>query len=109
MNENNLEVDDYAITASSVLSIYGLREGDDLDYLHHTDILIHDEENVIHSHNQYGLDLYSLGYDEIIYNPENHFYSQGLKFVSPKVIRELKVKRNETKDITDIALIDSIL
>lgn len=107
--DNNLDIDDYAITASSVLSIYGLREGDDLDYLHHTDVLIHDDENMIHSHNQYGLDLYALNYDEIIHNPENYFYSQGVKFVSPKIIKDLKVKRNEPKDVTDVALIDSIL
>ena len=32
--QNNLDLDDYCISASSILSAYGLREGNDLDYLH---------------------------------------------------------------------------
>jgi hypothetical protein len=107
--DNNLDVDDYAITASSVLSIYGLREGSDLDYIHYDSALIQDPENIIHSHNEYGLGLYPLSYEEIIFNPEFHFYSNGLKFVSPRIIRDIKTKRNEPKDILDINLIDSIL
>jgi hypothetical protein len=104
-----MDLDDYAVTASSVLSIYGLREGQDLDYLHHELKLVFDPYDLIHSHNQYGIGRYDLLYDEIIYNPEFHFYSQGVKFVSPRIVRALKSKRGEPKDITDVQLIDSIL
>jgi hypothetical protein len=107
--DNGLDLDDYAVTASSVLSIYGLREGQDLDYLHHELKLVSDPYNLIYSHNQYGIGIYDLPYDEIIYNPEFHFYSQGVKFVSPRIVRHLKSKRGEPKDIIDIELIDTIL
>jgi len=107
--DNGMDLDDYAVTASSVLSIYGLREGQDLDYLHHELKLVFDPYDLIHSHNQYGIGRYDLPYDEIIYNPEFHFYSQGVKFVSPRIVRALKSKRGEPKDITDVQLIDSIL
>ena len=108
IKENNLDIDDYAITASSVLSVYGLREGDDLDYIHRTNTLIKDSKNLIHSHNQYLQTLYGEEADELLLNPDNHFYSKGVKFISLEIIKKLKQKRNESKDVIDINLINSI-
>ena len=71
--------------------------------------VIQDEQNLIHSHNEYGKNLYVPSYDEIILNPKFHFYSMGVKFISLPVIRNMKSKRNEPKDVIDIQLIDSVL
>ena len=109
LEDNNLDIDEYAISGSSPLSIYGLREGEDLDYIHFNNQKIEDPENFIHSHNEYGKDLYQPNYDEIIFNPTNHFYSMGIKFVSLPVIRNMKLKRNEPKDLADIKLIDTLI
>jgi len=109
IENNNLDIDDYCIAGSSPLSSYGLREGDDLDYIHLNPITIQDEQDLIHSHNEYGKDLYEPSYDEIILNPDNHFYSRGVKFASLDVIKKMKQKRNEPKDINDIELINSVL
>lgn len=105
----NLDIDDYCITASSVLSAYGLREGDDLDYLHFDIQEIIDQSNLIHSHNQYGIGRYHLSRDDIIFNPENHFYHLGVKFASLDVIKRLKAKRGESKDLIDLELINMVL
>jgi hypothetical protein len=109
VEKNNLDLDDYCITASSVLSAYGLREGDDLDYIHLDNIILNDDENLIHSHNQYGINLYEPNYEEIILNPNYHFFYKGVKFVSPEIIKNIKIKRNEPKDIVDVGLIDMVL
>jgi hypothetical protein len=109
LEENNLDIDEYAIAGSSPLSIYGLREGEDLDYIHINENKIVDPQDLIHSHNEYGKDLYPLSYDEIILNPEFHFYSMGVKFVTLDIIKRMKEKRNEPKDVTDIQLINSVL
>jgi hypothetical protein len=109
IESNNLDIDDYCVTASSVLSIYGLREGEDVDYLHHFEDKITDPQNVIHSHNEYGVGRYDLSYDEIIYNPKYYFHSQGVKFASLETVKKLKEKRGEEKDLIDINLINSIL
>jgi glycosyltransferase involved in cell wall biosynthesis len=93
IEDNNLDIDEYAVTASSILSIYGLREGKDLDYIHTKLVPL----------------IKLSDYDEIIHNPANHFYSRGVKFVSPKIIKDMKKKRNEPKDINDINLLNSIL
>jgi hypothetical protein len=109
LEDNNLDIDEYAIAGSSPLSIYGLREGEDLDYIHFNPKKVEDSENLIHSHNDYGKDLYQPTYDEIIFNPNYHFYSMGVKFVSLPIIRNMKSKRNEPKDVTDVQLIDTVL
>ena len=109
IEDNNLDIDEYAVTASSILSIYGLREGKDLDYIHTKSAPLIKVSDDIQSHNSYGIGRYELNYDEIIHNPVNHFYSRGVKFVSPKIIKDMKEKRNEPKDINDINLLNSIL
>jgi hypothetical protein len=101
--------DNYCVTASSVLSIYGLREGDDLDYINLDGEVIYDESNKIHSHNNYGINLYPTPYEEIILNPKYHFYSRGIKFASINFIKDLKSIRKENKDLVDIELINKIL
>lgn len=108
LKENNLDFEDYCITASSILSLYGLREGNDLDYLHFNPLKI-DGHPDIHSHNEYGIGRYSENLDNIIYNPENHFYYGNLKVASLNIIKNLKSQRNEPKDIHDIKLINSVL
>lgn len=106
--KNDLDFEEYCITASSVLSLYGLREGKDLDYLHFNSNKITGNSD-IDSHNEYGIGKYSKSRDEIIFNPENHFYYGNLKVASLQIIKELKEKRGEEKDLKDIKLINSVL
>ena len=105
---NNVDIDDYCITASSVLSVYGLREGNDIDYLH-TSSRLKCDDDLITSHNAYGVNRYHLEYHDIIHNPSNHFYHRGIKFASLDVVKRLKEKRGEKKDFVDVELINSIL
>jgi hypothetical protein len=107
ISSNNLNIDDYCITGSSILCAYGVRDFNDLDYLHSSKE-VRDDKDLIHSHNNYGIGLYHLDYDEIIYNPNNHFYYNGVKFASLDVLKNLKVKRNESKDIIDIDIINKL-
>ena len=99
--------DDYCVTASGVLSAYGLKDCNDLDYLHFGDKVVTDNQ-LISSHNEYGVGRYSLGKDEIIYNPKYHFWYNGIKFASLDIVKELKEKRGEPKDVIDVSLINSL-
>ena len=47
---------------------------------------------------------YHIHKDEIIYNPENYFYFNGFKFATLNVIKKMKEKRGEPKDINDIKI-----
>jgi len=108
IKENNLNFEDYCITASSVLSLYGLREGNDLDYLHFDPTPIKGHHDV-HSHNDYGLTRYKKPKDDIIFNPKNHFYYGNLKVASLEIVKQLKCDRGEHKDMIDIKLINQVI
>ena len=108
INNKKLDIDDYCISGSSPLAAYGLRECKDLDYLHFNENLIYGSRDLIHSHNEYGVNRYHLDREDIIYYPDNYFYHRGIKFASLDVIKRLKSKRNEPKDIVDVRLIDGI-
>ena len=93
--------DNTVITGSSVLSLYGLRDCKDLD-------LIYYNNAPVDSHNQYLETHYKLTLDNIVNNPLYHLYHNGFKYVSLDVIKNMKVIRNEPKDIIDVQLIEKM-
>ena len=98
---------DYCITSSIILEMYGLREAKDIDYLHCKDKNIN--LPLFGVHKGKWLDYYHVSKDEIIYNPEYHFYFNGFKFVTLEVIKQMKINRNEEKDRKDVKLINKII
>lgn len=103
---NNIDSDCFCVDSSAILSAYGIRDCNDLDLLHHG----YDNElksfghSLIGSHND-ELKYHQFGKDDIIFNPQNHFYFEGLKFASLGVLKKMKTKRNEEKDRRDVASI----
>lgn len=104
----NQDPDNYCISAGAVLARYSLKECKDLDYLHSNAPKLTTNNPDIQSHNNYGIDLYHTNYDDIIYNPKNYLHVHGIKFASLDVVKKLKERRNEQKDVGDIRLIESI-
>ena len=99
----NMKPDDNTIiTGSTVLSLYGLRDCKDID-------LIYFNNPPIDSHNQYLGNLYKLTLDAIFNNPFYHLYHNGFKYVSLDVIKNMKKRRNEPKDIIDVKLAEQII
>jgi len=93
--------DNTVITGSTVLSLYGLRDCKDLDFIYYNNA-------PADSHNQYLETHYKLTLDDIVNNPLYHLYYNGFKYVSLDVIKNMKMMRNEPKDITDVQLIETI-
>ena len=106
IKDNELDGEDYCVTASSILSLYGLREGNDLDYLTSGNAILGHSD--IHSHND-EIQNYTVAIDDVLYNPTNHFYFDGIKFAGLNVIRELKNKRKEPKDFVDLELMETLM
>ena len=46
--------------------------------------------------------------NEIIYNPDLHFYFHGVKFASLDVVRAMKQFRDEEKDRRDVQLMENL-
>lgn len=103
VGENN---EDFCLTSSLIMEMYGLREAKDIDYLQKDDKNILLEKTGLHS--EKWLTYYHKHKDEIIYNPKYHFYFNGFKFSALEVIKKMKENRNEKKDIVDIDLINRI-
>ena len=108
IEEHEWNPDDFCVSASAVLSVYGLRDCQDLDYLHHDPQQQIGNHSMIHTH-ETELAKYTMKKDEIIYNPENYFYYDDIKFASLNVIKALKEKRGEPKDKVDIEHINQVL
>ena len=86
--------------------MYGLRNAKDIDYIHLNDKDI--KMFMFGCHKGKWLDYYGKSKEEILYNPRNHFYWNGIKFASLPVIKQMKQNRYEKKDIRDINLINKI-
>lgn len=91
------------ITSSVILEMFGLRKANDIDYIHVNDTPL----DGFGIHSGKWLDFYEKGKDDILYDPSNHFYFNGMKFASLKTVYDMKRKRNEPKDVNDINLMDN--
>jgi hypothetical protein len=107
LTQKNYAIDHFCIDGSAVLSVYGLRDCNDIDFLHYGNSIIHSGNNNLSDH-EGELKYHCTNKDNIIFNPENFFYYKTIKFVSPDILKKMKLKRNEDKDIQDIQLMDKI-
>lgn len=104
VGQNN---EDFCLTSSLIMEMYGLRQAKDIDYLHKHDKIINLKNVGIH--NGKWLTYYNIHKDDIIYNPQYHFYINGFKFATLDVIKNMKENRKEIKDLNDIKLINTII
>ena len=96
--------DEFCLTSSLTLEMYGKRRANDIDYLHRTNRNIN--EYKIGVHDNEWLKYYHTNVDDILYNPENHFYFNGHKFATLEVVKKMKQNRREPKDIDDLKLLN---
>jgi hypothetical protein len=101
-NKDNF--DEYCLTSSIILELFGLRKANDIDYLSINNDTICNN-NQISCHKDIWLKYYNYTKDEIIFNPKYHFYFNGVKLSSIEIIKKMKENRNEIKDINDIRLL----
>ena len=80
----------HCICSSFVLGLYNLRQPQDLDYIHNESELF----NTM-SHNKYE-SFYPTKINDLIYNPDNYFYYNGLKCSSLDVVKQMKIKEMST-------------
>jgi len=107
LNHSRLDKNKFCIDGSSVLSIYGLREARDIDFLHTYKKNIDTKMIGVTDHNSafsfHGQNLFTL-----VNDPRNFFYYSGFKVISLEQLKQYKKNRNEKKDIDDLNLINSI-
>lgn len=104
--------DSICIDSSTIMELYGIRKANDVDYLHYSSDIPR-MSNSFHSHNKH-TDMYyktgGISINDIIYDPNYHFYYNGVKFGTLETVKILKKNRNEIpKDINDLMLLESFL
>lgn len=107
IKDSNLDSEDFCVDSSAVLTAYSLRDCRDLDFLYSGDF-IETGMSDVSCHNE-ELKHYRHSKEEIIFNPQNHFYYKGIKFASLEVVRDMKEFRNEEKDVVDVGLINNLI
>ncbi len=102
-----IENDDFILTGSTILSLYGLRRNQDFDFLCSSNKKIFNDKKFNNHKKQ--LKFYSNGLEDLLYDPKNFFFFNGLKILSFKNIYSMKLARSETKDIYDYKMMRAFL
>ena len=108
MNKNNIRSRDILLDSSIVLSVYGLREAKDTDFLCLNNINIDTKLDEINTHDE-ELKYYAKSKQELILNPKNYFYFNDLKFLSFPKLYNMKENRAEIKDKNDLQLMEALV
>ena len=106
--------DSIIIDASFVMNVWGIRNARDIDFLTSS---VTDASTIqrlvtpgkIDHHNDEFRKYSDMEIDDLVYNPNQHFYWHGVKFLTLTLLKKFKRARNEPKDINDIKLIDDYL
>jgi len=109
LHEHGLDTELFCLGGSTVLSLLGLRECRDIDFLYAGNVAaLPVLPEGIGCHNE-SLQHYAHGIDDIIGDPRLHCWYMGLKFCSPQVVLRMKEQRGEAKDKVDTILLRDCL
>lgn len=115
LDASGFDKNEFLVDSSMVLSIYGLRAARDLDYycLHNTQNKTYPSDESIEEHDEIQQCFYSYSISDLIYNPQNYFVFNEIKFVTLQNLLIFKQNRynqyRDAKDQEDINLIQSAL
>lgn len=106
---SGLKPENSLIDGSLLLSLYGIRKNQDIDYL--TIDPINEKSPLIKGINNHNEDAHYHGQDKntLITNPSFHFYYDDIKFISFPQLYKMKKERGENKDIIDIEMMEALL
>jgi len=108
LKANGIENKDVLIDSSMTLSCYGLREAKDVDFLCDDNSKINTKFNDINIHDE-ELKHYQKEKNDLIYDARNYFYFEDLKFISFKLLYEMKKNRDEEKDRNDCKMMEALI
>ena len=104
---NHKENEWFSVDGGAILAAYGLRECNDLDFLHYEKEDLGVNIPGIDSHNHL-LHHHALPLDDILFDPDNYFFYRGVKFCSLSILKRMKEQRGESKDFFDLWLISQL-
>lgn len=104
IEKNGYDKSRFIIDSSAVLEVCGLRRAADVDFL--TDYIFEEESQIEGVDNHIDqLPYYNITLADMLYDPRNYFYFEGMKFITPQRLLMMKANRGEEKDIRDVKLL----
>lgn len=108
VNRNHLDINRFIVSSNCVLEKYGLKQVQEVGVA--SDYVFSDKEkpkDVIDGIDSYNIDLcyHSIKVDEMLYNPRNYFYFDGMKYLTLARIAEMKRNKGTEEDLRDLKLI----
>lgn len=108
LSKNNLDSSDVLIDSSMTLEAYGIRRAKDVDYLSCSSLKAVSKQDNINVHDE-DIQHHKIGKKDLVYDSDNFFYFEDLKFLSFAKLYDFKKSRSEQKDINDLQMMESIL
>jgi hypothetical protein len=99
---------DFLLDSGIVLSLYGLRKNNDVDYFLNSDKGIKAPRKNFED-NDSELKYHQLDKLEMIYNSQYYFYFNGLKFVSFEQLYKMKKNRGYKRDALDCSVMSALI
>jgi hypothetical protein len=97
------------IDGGAVLSVYSLRESEDIDYISENDFKTNGGSDYLFNNHANELKYHGIEKADLIWNPKYFFIYDRIKFVCLKQIYLMKKNRGEAKDLVDTRLIYALL
>jgi len=107
IQKNDISAANVVLDASTILSLYGIRESNDIDYLSEKNNIKYPDK-LIEPHDD-ELEFHKEEKNNLIFNPELYFYYDDLKFISFQQLFKMKRNRFEVKDQNDISLMKALI
>lgn len=104
--KNRLDPEEFVLDSKGVLAVYGIRESKDIGYFVNDKVGFYDQECDCHDEE---LVYHGVKKAELIYNPDNYFYFNDLKFVSFDQVYAMKKKRAGEKDSNDCKMMEALI
>jgi len=107
LNESLVNTENVVIDSGMVLSAYGLREANDIDYFYEGDKEIKSKNEI--EENDKVLPYYKINKKNLIYNSKYYFYFNNIKFVAFPYLYKMKTSRAEIRDINDCKMMEALI
>ncbi|SES09877.1 hypothetical protein [Salipaludibacillus aurantiacus] len=105
LEEKSINKEYICLGNSSVLAAYGIKETFELDFVQHDSLSnLKEATNIVTKKRNY-----NQGKDDLIFNPENHFYFNGIKFVSISLVKKMKRNSKSPREIKELSAIQIYL
>lgn len=107
INSSQYNLSDFCIDGSGTLAVYGVRDVNDLDLISSINNIPVIGEDIDVSDVKRKYHEYSV--NELIHNPNNHLFYEGVKYISLDALKRFKERRASPNDLEDIHLISNLL